>query len=231
MIPAYSLKDLTFSYQNRPVLEIGHLEIPAGEIVALVGPNGSGKTTLLHNLAFLETPQHGLISFFGAAACKENLLSFRRRVGLLLQNPYLFHTSVLSNVLWGLQIRGVPRRIGKKAGRAALETVGLGGFDDRYARSLSGGEAQRVALARALVLEPEVLLLDEPANHMDRDSVRRTEETVLNLNKRRGTTIILTSHDIVQVKALAHRVLCLSEGKIVPPLPEGQTCPVGPAFS
>lgn len=121
--------------------------------------------------------------------------------------------------------------LGKKAARASLETVGLAGFDNRYARSLSGGESQRVALARGLVLEPEVLLLDEPANHMDRESVRRTEETVLDLNKKRGTTIILTSHDIVQVKALAHRVLCLSEGKIVPRLPEGQTCPVGPAFS
>ncbi len=132
MTLAYSLKDLTFSYQSRPVLEIDRLEIPAGEIVALVGPNGSGKTTLLHNLAFVETPQHGLILFFGAAACKEHLLSFRRRVGLLLQNPYLFHASVLSNVLWGLQVRGVPRRAGRKAARAALETVGLAGFEDRY---------------------------------------------------------------------------------------------------
>jgi tungstate transport system ATP-binding protein len=231
MTPAYSLKDLTFSYQDRPVLEVDRLEIPAGEIVALVGPNGSGKTTLLHNLAFIETPQRGLISFFGTTACKENLLSFRRRVGLLLQNPYLFHTSVLSNVLWGLQVRGVPRRTGRKAARAALETVGLRGFEDRYARSLSGGEAQRVALARALVLEPEVLLLDEPANHMDRESVQRTGETVLELNSKRGTTIILTSHDIMQVQALARRVICLADGKIAPISPDSQACPAGVAFS
>jgi tungstate transport system ATP-binding protein len=231
MTPAYSLKNLTFSYQNRPVLEIGRLEIPAGEIVALVGPNGSGKTTLLHNLAFLEEPQQGVISFFGEPFRKENSLSFRRRVGLLLQNPYLFHTSVLSNVLWGLQVRGVPRRIGKKAARIALEMVGLVGFENRYARSLSGGEAQRVALARALVLEPEVLLLDEPANHMDRESVQRTGETVLELNAKRGTTIILTSHDLVQVEALTKRVICLSEGNIVPFTPNSQACPVGSAFS
>src|SRR5208283_1692393 len=127
--------------------------------------------------------------------------------------------------------RGVPRRTGRKSAQAALETVGLFGFENRYARSLSGGEAQRVALARALVLEPEVLLLDEPANHMDRESVRRTEETVLELNATRSTTVILTSHDIVKVEALAHRVLCLSEGRIAPLLPESQTCPVGPAFS
>lgn len=152
-------------------------------------------------------------------------------MGLLLQNPYLFHTSVLSNVLWGLQVRGVPRRTGKKASRAALETVGLVGFEDRYARSLSGGEAQRVALARALVLEPEVLLLDEPANHMDRDSVQRTGETVLELNEKRGTTIVLTSHDIVQVQALAHRVICLWEGKIAPSSPDSQACPAGVTFS
>ena len=231
MTAAYSLRDLTFSYDNRPALDIDEMEIAAGDIVALVGPNGSGKTTLLHNLAFIETPQRGLISFFGATACKENLLGFRRRVGLLLQNPYLFHTSVLSNVLWGLQVRGVPRRKGRKAARAALETVGLLGFEDRYARSLSGGEAQRVALARALVLEPEVLLLDEPANHMDRESVQRTGETVLELNAKRGTTIILTSHDIVQVQALARRVICLSEGKIAPASPDSQACPAGVAFS
>jgi tungstate transport system ATP-binding protein len=231
MIPAYSLKDLTFSYQNRPALEIDRLEIPAGEIVALVGPNGSGKTTLLHNLAFIEAPQRGLISFFGEPFCKGKLLSFRRRVGLLLQNPYLFHTSVLSNLLWGLRVRGVPRRTGKKTALAALAMVGLGGFENRYARSLSGGEAQRVALARALVLEPEVLLLDEPANHMDRESVQRTGETVLELNKKRGTTVVLTSHDFVQVQALTNRVICLSEGKIVPSLVEGQACPTGFVFT
>lgn len=151
-------------------------------------------------------------------------------MGLLLQNPYLFHTSVLFNVLWGLQVRGVPRRTGKKAARAALQTVGLVGFENRFARSLSGGETQRVALARALVLEPEVLLLDEPANHMDTDSVRRTEETVLELNTKRGTTVVLTSHDIVQVKALAHRVICLSEGKIVPFLSGTESCPAGATF-
>jgi tungstate transport system ATP-binding protein len=231
MTPAYSLQNLTFSYQDRPVLEIDRLEIPAGEIVALIGPNGSGKTTLLHNLAFIEEPQWGGISFFGTPFRKENALNFRRRVGLLLQNPYLFQTSVLSNVMWGLQVRGVPRRIGKKAARAALEMVGLVGFENRYARSLSGGESQRVALARALVLEPEVLLLDEPANHMDVESVQRTGETVLELNTKRGTTVILTSHDLVQVQALAKRVICLSDGKIIPFLPESQACPLGPAFS
>lgn len=231
MTLAYTLKNLIFSYQDRPILEIDSLEIAAGEIVALIGPNGSGKTTLLHNLAFLEEPQRGTISFFGEPVRKEKLLSFRRRVGLLLQNPYLFHTSVLSNILWGLSVRGVPKRTGKKAALEALEIVGLVGFENRYARSLSGGEAQRVALARALVLEPDVLLLDEPANHMDRESVRRTGDTVLELNATRGTTVVLTSHDLVQVETLAKRVICLSCGKIVPFSRDSRACPAGPAFS
>lgn len=216
MTPAYIVEGLRFSYEERQVLCVDRLEIGKGEIVALVGPNGSGKTTLLQILAFVETPQSGRIRLFGETVSRENLITFRRRVGFLLQNPYLFHTSVLANVLSGLKIRGVSGRSARARASAALDKVGLAGFEHRYALALSGGESQRVALARALVLDPEVLLLDEPANHMDVESVKRTEEIVLELNRTQGKTVVLTTHNLDQVQSFTTRVLRLSEGTLSP---------------
>lgn len=216
MIPAYEIEGLTFSYGTVPVISLDRLEIPAGEIVGLVGPNGSGKTTLLHMLAFIEDPHQGDIRFFGQTCTDSNRLALRRKVGLLLQNPYLFHSTVLSNLTWGLKIRDVPRQVAAEAALKALALVGLEGFEHRYAKALSGGETQRVALARALVLDPEVLLLDEPANHMDKESIERTESIVSTLTREHGKTIILTSHNASTVQNLAHRILYVEQGRVVP---------------
>ncbi len=101
MTDAYTLRNVTYTYGGSPVLDIGEMQIPEGEIVALVGPNGSGKNHLLHLLAFLETPQTGQIEFFGEESHEGNLLALRRKAGLLLQNPYLFHETVMSNMIWG----------------------------------------------------------------------------------------------------------------------------------
>jgi len=213
--PAYTLRDLAFSYGGPPVLDLRELEIADGEILALVGPNGSGKTTLLHLLAFIESPASGTISLMGERLTRENVLAFRRRVGLLLQQPYLFNTTVKANVMLGLRVRGVPRSKARAKALAALDKVGLSGFENRYARFLSGGESQRLALARALVLDPEVLLLDEPANHMDKTSVQMTEEIFLELNRSFGKTVIFTTHNLLQGRKLAHRVLSLFRGKLL----------------
>lgn len=234
MTPAYKVKDLTFSYGERRVLDLEEIEIPAGEVVALVGPNGSGKTTLLHLLAFIERADRGAISFFGETARRENVLAFRRRVGLLLQQPYLFHMSVLANIMWGLKIRGVPERKGKEIARQALEAVDLVNFENRHARSLSGGESQRVALARALALDPEVLLLDEPETHLDKLSADRVEEIFLRMNRDRGKTVILTTHNLLKGQSVAQRVFNLFRGKIVPAHPhnlfKGKLTEDGAAF-
>jgi tungstate transport system ATP-binding protein len=217
---AYRIEDLSFSYGESPVLEVDKLEIAAGEIVALAGPNGSGKTTLLHLLAFVEAAGSGTIVFFSERSTKENVIPFRRRVGLLLQNPYLFHSTVLKNITWGLKLRGESRLNAEKRALDALRSVGLSGFEYREARTLSGGETQRVALARALVLDPDVLLLDEPANHMDQESIRRTEEIVKDINENHRKTVILTTHDIPKIQQIAHRVLHLRQGRVVPVSPE-----------
>lgn len=220
MTSAYRIEHLEFFYASRPVIAVDSFDVPAGEALALVGPNGSGKTTLLHLLAFVESAQQGKITFFGEPVTRDNLTACRRRVGLLLQNPYLFHSSVLANITWGLSLRGIRGDKALRAAREALDLVGLSGFEHRYARSLSGGEAQRVALARALVLEPEVLLLDEPWNHMDRESIRRTEAALWELNRHQGRTLILTTHQLQGAQSLADRILHLHQGKLIPVAPD-----------
>ncbi|MBM3302628.1 MAG: ATP-binding cassette domain-containing protein [Deltaproteobacteria bacterium] len=220
MTSAYTLKDVAFAYGEEPVLRIAHLKIAAGEIVGLVGPNGSGKTTLLHLLAFLTTPQQGRLQFFGQTVQDRDNPSLRRKVGLLLQNPYLFHETVLANIIWGLRLRRVKKEEAKKTAREALDMVGLVGFEHRYAPSLSGGEAQRVALARCLALKPSVLLLDEPFNHMDREAVRLTEDLVVRLCQDHGTTVVFTSHAIEKLQAVAQRVVHLWQGRPVPTGPD-----------
>ena len=214
--PAYVLEGVTFAHDGEAVVDVPRLEIPRGEVVALVGANGSGKTTILHLLAFLAPPASGRLLFFGDEARQERGLELRRRVGLLLQEPYLFHTSVAANVAYGLKVRGVSGKAARERAEAALGEVGLAGFGARDASKLSGGEAKRVALARVLALGTEVLLLDEPMAHMDEHSARRTEEVVLRLNREQGRTVVLASHDLLWAQALAHRVLSLHRGRVVP---------------
>lgn len=216
MTAAYELVNVGFSYDETPVLNVDALRVESGEILGLLGPNGSGKTTLLHVLAFVETPTRGTLRFFGENTEDGDVVELRRRVGLLLQNPYLFHTSVLGNVMWGLRIRGVSHEESRRKAMESLDIVKMTDYARRHARSLSGGEAQRVALARALVLDPDVLLLDEPANHMDRQSVARVEEAVARVNKEQGKTIIYSSHSGLRNEhLLPDRVLHLFRGKIV----------------
>ncbi len=219
MIASYSIKDVAFSYSNQPVLMINTLDIPASSVIALVGPNGSGKTTLLHLLAFLITPQKGSFSFFGAKVSASELISLRRRVGLLPQNPYLFKCSVLENVTIGLKLRGFSRREARKMAIEGLKKVRMEGYESRWPNSLSGGEAQRIALARTLALNPEVFLFDEPANHLDLESVKRTEQLILNLNRNEKKTVIFTTHNLSFAQNLTDFVIHIFQGQVVPTAP------------
>lgn len=214
MKTAYTLENISFSYGKKEAfLKIPRLDIPLGKITALTGPNGSGKTTLLHILAFLETTQSSRIRFCGNDVSRSEMPTFRKRVGLLMQNPYMFHGSVMANVEYGLKLRGIKDR--QKQVLAALDDTGLSGLKNSSATHLSGGETKRVALARAIVLKPEVLLLDEPATHMDKESTYKMEEIIQRLNKDHQTTVIFTTHDLKKGYMLAEVVLPLFNGRIV----------------
>ncbi|NIR29243.1 MAG: ATP-binding cassette domain-containing protein [Gammaproteobacteria bacterium] len=215
MSPAYHLKNVAYDYGGPSVLEIPDLTLPAGRVTALVGPNGAGKSTLLHLLAFVDPPRTGEIRFFGEFTADREPVALRRRVGLVPQNPYLLRGSARENVEMGLKLRRVSAASRHARAERALEQVGVLGLAERPAGALSGGEAQKVALARALVLDPEVLLLDEPFTYLDPASIDELEGLMRTLNREQGHTVILTSHDLVRAQALADTVLSLVAGHLM----------------
>jgi tungstate transport system ATP-binding protein len=210
----YELKNLVKEYGGREVVRVDSLAIKRGEIFAIVGPSGAGKSTLLRLLDFLELPTQGMLSFDGHTVNGViPPLSIRRRSTTVFQRPVLLNSSVSDNVSYGLRIRG--QRYWQKQVAEAIEMVGLKEFAKAPARTLSGGEAQRVALARALVIEPDVLLLDEPTANLDPYNVRLIEEIVRNLKQQRGTTIVLVTHNVFQARRLAHRAALMLEGRVI----------------
>ncbi len=212
--PIFRLEGLVKKYEERQVLQIEQVEIYQGEIFAVVGPSGAGKSTLLRLLNFLEPPSQGRIHFQKTTISPERgaPLSVRRRVTTVFQRPLLLNRSVAANVRYGLQLRGA--RNASAQTQAALEQVRLGDMANQRALTLSGGEAQRVALARALVLQPDVILLDEPTANLDPYNVGLIEEIVRTINKDLGTTIVLVTHNVFQARRLAHRVALLLDGRI-----------------
>jgi molybdopterin-binding protein len=208
-----AVRDLLVRRAGRAILSVPHLEVWAGEVLAVVGPNGAGKSTLLQVMALLERPAAGDVFFDGRRA-EGDPLPYRRRMALLFQEPLLLDTSVEKNVRSGLSLRGLPR--GEQARRVAywLERLGIAHLARRPARTLSGGEAQRVSLARALALEPEILLLDEPFAALDpsmRESFLNDLEGVL--REGRLTTVFVT-HDRAEALRLGDRVAVMMGGSI-----------------
>ncbi len=211
----YQIAGLTQEYQKRRVLDVNTLEVRRGEVLGLVGPSGSGKSTLLRLLNFLEAPTSGEIHFLGQrfAPGLEMALEYRRRVTTVFQRPMLLERTVWENVAFGLRLRG--RRDSNPTIQSVIEEVGLGQLARQRARTLSGGEAQRVALARAMILQPDVLLLDEPTANLDPQNVVLIENIIRRINREHGVTLLLVTHNIFQARRLADRVIFLLEGKII----------------
>ena len=208
---------LNHSYGERKVLQDLNLGIGKGEVFALIGPTGAGKTTFLRIIDLLEVPGAGEIYFDGKCIPRsgKQRLEIRRRMSFIHQKPQVFNLSVYDNVACGLRWRGEKRdRIAEKVD-CILEMVGLEGYKNRNARTLSGGEAQRVALARSLVLEPEVLLLDEPTANLDPVSTAKIEQLISHVARQHNTTMIMATHDMSQGQQLADRIAVLLDGKIV----------------
>ncbi|MBO8129707.1 MAG: ATP-binding cassette domain-containing protein [Peptococcaceae bacterium] len=193
-----------------------------------MGPSGAGKTTLLRFLSLLDLPTEGLLAIDGQDVrtldCRARL-RLRRRMTMVFQKPILFNTSVFENVAYGLRIRGISGNKLRRAVSDALAWVGLRDLAGRNARTLSGGEAQRIALARAAVLETDVLLLDEATANLDPANVALMEDLILKLNRQKGVTIIMVTHNVFQTKRLADEVVFMWEGKVV------ETGPAAAVFS
>jgi len=207
---------LNHSYGERKVLQDLNLSIGKGEVFALIGPTGAGKTTLLRIIDLLEAPGAGEIYFDGKCIPRAGTqrLEIRRRMSLIHQKPQVFNLSVYDNVACGLRWRGEKRNgIAEKVDHI-LEMVGLEGYKNRNARTLSGGEAQRVALARSLVLEPEVLLSDEPTANLDPVSTAKIEQLISYVARQHNTTMIMATHDMSQGQQLAGRIGVLLDGRL-----------------
>ncbi|HEX6058270.1 MAG TPA: ABC transporter ATP-binding protein [Gemmatimonadaceae bacterium] len=216
---ALTLEGLSRRFGSHPAVEDLSLSLAAGELLALVGASGSGKTTTLRMVAGYETPDAGRILLAGADGTTRDITRVPpqgRDFGMVFQHYALFpHMSVGDNVAFGLEARGVPKRVRRERAAAALAAVGLAGATERPVQSLSGGEQQRVALARALVIEPTVLLLDEPLSNLD-PTLRRTMRDELRATLRRlGVTALFVTHDQEDAFAVADRVAVIRRGRLL----------------
>jgi putative spermidine/putrescine transport system ATP-binding protein len=212
--PDVELTDISKRFGATEVLRGIDLTVGRGELVCLLGPSGCGKTTLLRILAGLVQPDAGRVRIRGRDVT--GVPAYERQLGLVFQSYALFpHMTVRDNVAFGLDARGIR---GPEAGRRiarVLELVHLGGLDRRYPRQLSGGQQQRVALARALVLNPDVLLLDEPLSNLDARLRQEVRDEIRALQQETGITTVLVTHDQEEALTMSDRIVVLRAGVIV----------------
>ncbi|MCP1662290.1 MAG: ABC transporter ATP-binding protein [Methanocalculus sp. MSAO_Arc1] len=207
------LRDITKTFGDSEVLRGVSAEIRKGEIFTIIGPSGAGKSTLLRIINLLESPSGGDVLLEGMRIHGAKSLEIRRRMGMVFQKPAAFNTSVYENVALGLRFRGEPEAVVRQKVADGLSLVGLSGFEERKAKTLSGGEMQRVALARVMVTDPEILLLDEPTANLDPVSVEMIEELILKINREFATTILLSTHDMFQGQRLADQMGVMVDGR------------------
>lgn len=212
--PVITGEDIIVRYHRRTVVEVPRFELRNGETHAILGPSGSGKSTLLRVLGLLEKPTAGRISLDGRPVTAGDRAA-RMMLAAVFQNPYLFKGTVSENVAYGLKLRGVPKPEREERVAAALDRVGLGGTQKASALRLSGGEAQRVALARALVLEPRILLLDEPLSYLDPLIKRRLVTDFSEILSADGVTALYVTHDQDEAMVVADRVSIINEGRVI----------------
>ncbi|TFD63054.1 ABC transporter ATP-binding protein [Cryobacterium ruanii] len=211
--PAIRLTGLTKSFGSINAVDGVDLDIVEGEFFSMLGPSGSGKTTVLRLIAGFEQPTSGSIALRGQDVTDR--APFDRDVNTVFQDYALFpHMSVLDNVAYGLRVRGVAKRARHEQARAALDTVRLGGFADRKPSQLSGGQRQRVALARATVVQPKVLLLDEPLGALDLKLREQMQVELKELQRSLGITFIFVTHDQQEALTLSDRIAVFNEGRI-----------------
>jgi len=207
-------QDLRVAYHGKTVLKVDSISLPDGKTFSLLGASGAGKSTLLRILGLLEKTSSGRVFFDGEPANRRHLAT-RRTIAAVFQKPYLLRGTVAYNVGYGLQLHHV--RSSERTARvaSALTRVGLGGWEDRSALTLSGGEAQRVALARALVLQPRLLLLDEPLSYMDPLLKRQLSLEFADILADERITALYVTHDRDEAAVVADRIGVMRDGRLV----------------
>jgi iron(III) transport system ATP-binding protein len=213
MTSGVAIEHVSFGYGGTSVLEDVSLDVAQGEFFAFLGPSGSGKTTLLRLIAGFGTPASGRILIGGRDVTA--LPPWSRNVGMVFQSYALWpHMTVAKNVAFGLERRKLPRKEIARRVAAALELVELSPFADRRPAQLSGGQQQRVALARTIVIEPEVLLLDEPLSNLDAKLRVEMRSELKTLQRKLGITAVYVTHDQEEANAVADRIAVLDGGRI-----------------
>jgi molybdopterin-binding protein len=212
--PALRGEGIKVVYRRRTVVDVPAIELPAGATYALLGASGAGKSTLLRVLGLLERPSEGRVFIDDVLASGKDLAT-RRTIAAVFQKPYLLRATVGANVAYGLKLRRVPKAEREQRTSEALVRVGLAGWEDRSALTLSGGEAQRVALARAIVLRPRILLLDEPLSYMDPLLKRSLTLEFAEILQSEHVTALYVTHDQDEAAVVADVIGIMREGRIV----------------
>ncbi len=203
------------AYNGNPILRDCSFAFEGGRTYVLQGPNGSGKSTLFRILALLERPDEGRIAYQDNGRILENNLALRRRFTLVLPRTGIFNATVYQNVAYGLKIRRINRGEIETRVNEVLTAVGLTHKKRQRALELSSGETKRLGIARAMVINPEILMLDEPTANIDPANTAIIEDIIFQMKQNRQATILMITHDPAQAARLGDELLFLRDGKIV----------------
>ncbi|MCK4206191.1 ABC transporter ATP-binding protein [Brucella pituitosa] len=208
-----TLSDISRYYGKFAAVDNFNLQIEKGEFISLLGPSGCGKTTTLQMIAGLVPPSSGAITLDGRDITR--LAPAKRELGVVFQSYALFpHMTVAQNVSFGLEMRKVPKAEREKRVRDVLELVRLSALAERYPREMSGGQRQRVAIARALVINPPVLLLDEPLSNLDAQLREEMQFELRRIQRTVGITTIMVTHDQAEALSISDRIVVMEKGLI-----------------
>ncbi len=208
------ISNLLIQRNGRDSLRVDSLHIQRGETLAVVGPNGAGKSTLLLALAHLLKPAAGEIKFNDKNIKEWNDLEYRRRIAFVFQDPLLMDMTVEQNIALGLRFRGADKTKIEKQTRRWSQSMGIDSLRARRANQLSGGEAQRVSLARAFVLDPELLLMDEPFSSVDPQTRGQLLNDLSNVLAQEQRTTILVTHNLKEAAQMGDRMAVVIKGKL-----------------
>lgn len=211
--PSLQTLKLTRVAGGRRLVDDVSISVEREEVAAIIGPSGSGKSSLLRLLNRLDEPSEGTVLVDGKDYRDIPPRELRRRVGMLLQRPFLFPGTVAENLMFGPAAHG--ELLSRQSVDDLLDGVGLPQYGERDVARLSGGEAQRVSLARTLANEPEILLLDEPTTALDEAARLGVEELICNIVQQRGLTCVIVTHDSGQAIRMANRAIVLEKGRVV----------------